>query len=438
MSQDHVGISRRLTRLRRLTMTGVPAVMAIGIAFPMLTSGTQAGPSVAMPSRILCGSWARCDARGFDSYGYAAHMYRAYWRMSAGDQCTNYAAYVEATVYHAATPAFLLGNGGQWGYTAAAHGVTVNHVPSVGAVAVWTAGAPGMGSIGHVGVVEQVGPHGKYIVISQQHMGGVADYNWTKIKFYNPGNLWQSWPNQFIHFRIPRRADVGYYNPATRGYALRYSQTAGPANRTGRLGLKGSVPLLGDWRGTGRPSFGYYNPTYGTFHLLGARAKAGAIKATFGPARMRPLVGDWRGTGRDGIGYYNPKTAMFYLRQTLKGGPALVKFTFGKPGMIPLAGDWNGSGKDGVGYYNPRTGIFNLRTALSHGPAWVSFRFGPPHMIPVVGNWTGAGTKDGVGYYNPRTGTFYLKDRLSTGPADAVVRFGPAHMVPLTGEWFGG
>jgi surface antigen len=450
MSEDQAGrpglsalLRQRLAqrrRLRRFTSFGMPAVMAvgaIGLAFPMLSGGPSAAPAASSPSRILCNSWSRCDERGYNSYGYASHEWHAYWRMSPGDECTNYAAYVESTVFHVPEPSFLLGNGGEWAVTAAAHHVLVNHTPSVGAVAEWNGGTFGMGSAGHVGVVEAVGPHDRYIVISQQHMGGPDDYNWTLIKARYPADEWQEWPSNFIHFTVPKRTDVGYFSPRTHRYALRYSQTSGPANRTGRLGIAHSVPLIGDWRGTGMDATGFYNPAYGTFHLIGAGARHATIKATFGPPHMVPLVGDWKGTGKDGIGYYDRSTGMFYLRQSLKAGPADVKFTFGRRGMVPLAGDWNGDGSDGIGFYNPKTGIFNLRVTLAHGKPWVSFRFGPPHMVPIVGNWTGQGRRDSVGYYNPRTGTFYLRDKLGHGPANVIMTFGPARMVPLAGEWFG-
>ena len=170
--------------------------------------------------------------------------------MSPGDQCTNYAAYVESAVYHVREPRFLLGNGGQWAATAAAHGVLVNHTPSVGAVAEWNGGTFGIGPVGHVGVVEAVGPHGSYIIVSQQHMGGVRDdYEWTLIKAHRPANEWQPWPSHFIHFPIPRRTALGYFNPRSARFGLRYSLTAGPAGRTGHLGFPGVVPLVGDWRG---------------------------------------------------------------------------------------------------------------------------------------------------------------------------------------------
>lgn len=429
--------------LRRLTLSGLPAALAIGGIVPVLTDGPWLRPSFSPPSVILCAGWRHCDARGYDSYRYAARGWRAYWRMSPGDQCTNYAAYVESVVYHVRTPGFLLGNGGQWAYTAAAHGVLVNHRPSVGAVAEWDGGTFGIGPAGHVGVVEAVGPHDRYIVISQQHMGGRQDYNWTLIKAHRSPYQWQEWPSNFIHFRIPRRTDVGFYNPRSARFGLRYSLTAGPAGRTGRLGFRGVMPLIGDWRGTGMDGIGFYNPRYGTFHLLGVRRPRGLgalgsnIKATFGPKYMIPLIGDWKGKGKDGIGYYDPATGTFYLRQSQRYGPADFTFTFGPPHMIPLAGDWNGDGRDGVGYYNPKTGIFNLRNTLRHGSPAISFRFGRPHMIPLAGNWGGLGRHDGVGFYNPWSGTFHLRNRARPGRANEVVRFGPHLMIPLVGVWFG-
>jgi surface antigen len=426
-------------RTRALAASGLPAVLAVGGIIPILTNGATPALSPSyQPSAVICSGWRHCDARGFNSYGYAARAWRSYWRMSPGDQCTNYAAYVESAVYQVREPRFLLGNGGRWAATAAAHGVLVNHTPSVGSVAEWNGGTFGIGPVGHVGVVEAVGPHGSYIVVSQQHMGGVRDdYEWTLIKAHRPANEWQPWPSHFIHFPIPPRTALGYFNPRSASFGLRYSLTAGPAGRTGHLGFQGVVPLVGNWRGGPADGTGYYDPRYATFHLMRAGAHARNIKARFGPKHMIPLVGDWKGSGKDGIGYYDPATGSFYLRQSKRFGPADYRFKFGPPHMIPLVGDWNGNGKDGVGYYNPRTGIFNVRNALRHGPPAESFRFGPPQMIPIAGNWSNIGRHDGIGYYNPWAGTFHLRNRASKGPASRVIRFGPRHMIPIAGDWPG-
>ncbi|HXS62600.1 MAG TPA: CHAP domain-containing protein [Streptosporangiaceae bacterium] len=450
MAEDRFGVSGRITerrkrlaarlnrRNRRLLAAGLPLMAIAAAAIPTVISHVTAKDAAsARPSRTLCTGWARCTRHGYPSYHYQARGFRSYWRMSAGDQCTNYTAYVESTVYHVREPSFLLGNGGEWAATSAAHGIKVNHTPSVGAVAEWDGGAVGMSSAGHVAVVEAVGPHHRYIVVSQQHIGGQRnDYDWTRIFAHRSTTRWQTWPSHFIHFRIPRRADVGYYNRWTGKVSERYSQTSGPVNAKPRIG-RGKIPLVGDWRGNGRDRLGYYNPRYGTFRLFGAgRGRHPAKTFKFGPRHMIPLVGDWTGSGHDGIGYYNPKTGTFYLREKLSRGKALKKFRFGPRHMMPLAGHWTGGRRSGVGYYNPKKGLFALRNKLSAGPPFRKFRFGPKHMVPLAGSWNGK-RWDGVGYYNRWKGAFHLRKSLGKRRASVTIRFGPRKMVPLTGEWYG-
>ncbi|HWF81566.1 MAG TPA: CHAP domain-containing protein [Streptosporangiaceae bacterium] len=448
MTEDRFGVTGRITRRklklaaklnrrnrRLLTIAGIPLMAIAAGAVPVIIVHSAARHA-SLPSRELCTGWLRCTRHGYPSYKYQARGWRSYWRMSPGDQCTNYVAYVESTVYHVKAPRYLLGDGGQWAATAAAHGVLVNHTPSVGAVAEWTPGSFGIGAVGHVAVVEAVGPHDSYILISQQHIAAERnDFDWTKIRAHYPADEWQEWPSYFIHFRLPRRVGVGYYNPRTGTVSLRYSQTAGPASARRRIGRERVVPLVGRWRPGGADRLGFYNPKHGTFHLFKAGTGRHKYKTfRFGPPHMIPLVGDWTGAGHDGVGYYNPKTGWFYLREKLSAGKPLRAFKFGPPRMRPIVGDWNGGRKDGVGYYNPKTGVFAVRNALRSGPAYRKFRFGPPHMIPLAGDWN-ANHRAGIGYYNRWTGTFHLRDTLSNGSPSAVVKFGPPRMFPVTGVW---
>ncbi|MGD0082404.1 MAG: CHAP domain-containing protein [Acidimicrobiales bacterium] len=152
-------------------------------------------------SSVLCEGYGGCSTGSYTSHDYAAHSSTSYWNMTAGDECTNYVAYVESAVYKVATPDYFLGNADEWPANVSAHGVTVNHVPSVGAVAEWGAYAPGLGAEGHVAIVEAVGPSDSWIDISQQHIDSDTDgYNWTRIG--SGTTEWQSWPDNFIHFPI--------------------------------------------------------------------------------------------------------------------------------------------------------------------------------------------------------------------------------------------
>ncbi|HUZ22989.1 MAG TPA: CHAP domain-containing protein [Streptosporangiaceae bacterium] len=427
----------------------IPVILAIASGTPALaastataaTAASEASASAAArsPSVVVCAGYASCDSRGYTSHGYAAHSGRSYWRMIAGNECTNYVAYVESAVLRAPAPPYLLGNAGQWPATAAAHGVVVNHVPSAGAVAEWDGGAPGMGSAGHIAVVEKVGPRDRYIVISQQHIGSDPDgYDWTRINAGFPAADWQEWPDHFIHFQrsgARTGATVGYYNPRSGSYHLQAAPGATSAAIRFRRGGPGAIPLVGDWAGRGADGTGYYNPRTGWFHLRNQLSAGPSSRAfAFGPPGMVPLAGNWDGRGGAGIGYYDPATGTFHLRNYLSSGPAQDTFRFGPPGMVPLAGDWAGSGRAGIGYYNPATGRFHLRSQLSAGPARYVFKFGPPGMRPLVGRWTG-GRADEVGFYNPGTGWFHLRDHLSAGPASEEFRFGPRNMVPLAGDW---
>jgi surface antigen len=429
-------LASRAARGLRRTLAAAVQIPAIVILAAAPAAATSPGVADA-PSAVLCSGYAACASLGYDSHGYPTHGGTSYWQMTAGDECTNYVAYVEATVFGAPTPDYLLGNAGQWPASAAEHGVTVNDVPSVGAVAEWDGGAYGIGPEGHVAIVEKVGPHDGYILISQQHIGSdVNGFDWTQINAGFPADSWQSWPDHFIHFPIKGSASVGYYDPQSGSLLVRDVPTAGPASRTFRLGPAGVVPLTGDWTGHGTAS-GYYDPRTGSFHLREDLGSGPSLLAFgFGPPGMVPLVGDWAGTGRDGVGYYDPQDGSFHLRADASGGPASYSFTFGPPGMVPLVGDWAGIRRDGVGYYNPRTARFYLRTILRGGPASYSFTFGPAGEIPVVGNWTGGARAD-IGYYDPRTGWFHLRDGLTRGRVSYAFRFGPRGMIPLAGDWLG-
>ncbi|MDA8318256.1 MAG: hypothetical protein M0030_00370, partial [Actinomycetota bacterium] len=136
----------RVTAVRVLAASGIalaglaPAAM---VAAPVpADASVQTVPAAGVraagvPSVVLCEGWVNCTKGGYPSYGYQVHAATAYWRMYPGNDCTNYTAYVESTVYGVAPPGYLLGNAGQWPASAAAHGVVVNNTPSVGAVAEW-------------------------------------------------------------------------------------------------------------------------------------------------------------------------------------------------------------------------------------------------------------------------------------------------------------
>jgi surface antigen len=188
-SLGRVGARRSRTRALSLAVL-TAALTCLGLY--------QAGAARA-DAYELCAGYTACSIGGYSTHGYEYAEGTMWWRMYAGDNCTNYAAYVESQIYGVPEPAGLLGDGGQWAANAAAQGIPVDTTPTVGSVAEWDADTPSMGGYGHVAIVEAVGADDSYIDVSQSGMGASDDgFDWERI--YADGGSWEPWPSSFIHF----------------------------------------------------------------------------------------------------------------------------------------------------------------------------------------------------------------------------------------------
>ncbi len=186
---------------RRVRTVAVAASVLLSVLFAAGVVTAVTSPTASASAWEVCSGYGACNSAGHSSHDYQAYSSNSYWRMSAGDECTNYVAFVESAVYKVPEPSYVLGDAVDWPGNAAAHGVQVNGIPSAGAVAEWDGDASGMGPEGHVAVVEEVGPDDSYIVVSQQHIPSDVDgYDWERISAGNES--WEPWPSHFIHFRI--------------------------------------------------------------------------------------------------------------------------------------------------------------------------------------------------------------------------------------------
>jgi len=183
---------------RMLTAVALVAGLCSGA---MATDTPMASAASAGP---LCEGNSACSVTPYTTHNYQNEMSTSYWGMTTGRECTNYAAFVESSVYGSPTPSYGLGNAANWATAAKNNGVTVNQTPTVGSVAQWYANDPNIGSDGHVAIVEQVGPNDSYIVISQDNWASDTDkYGWALILAGTP-NQGEPWPDNFIHFPTTR------------------------------------------------------------------------------------------------------------------------------------------------------------------------------------------------------------------------------------------
>lgn len=169
-------------------------VRFVGIATSLLLAlvslvGPLAAPAAAGYS-TLCWGYKGCSSQGMTASGYAQVNKTMYWRMYAGHNCTNYAAYrmIKSGLPNS-RPWTGSGNAENWGL-AMSH--ITDQTPTVGAVAWWKQNVWPAGSAGHVAYVEKVVSPTE-IIVSQDSWGG--DFSWARITKDGKG-----WPNGFVHF----------------------------------------------------------------------------------------------------------------------------------------------------------------------------------------------------------------------------------------------
>lgn len=173
-------------------------VRFVGIATSLLLAlvslaGPLASPAMARYT-TLCWGYKACSELSMTASGYAQVSKTMYWRMYAGHNCTNYAAYrmVKSGLPNT-RPWSGSGNAENWG-RAMAH--ITDQTPTVGAIAWWRANVWPAGSAGHVAYVEKVISPTE-IIVSQDSWGG--DFSWARVT--KDGTTEGSgWPNGFIHF----------------------------------------------------------------------------------------------------------------------------------------------------------------------------------------------------------------------------------------------
>jgi surface antigen len=254
-----------------LRRSALPALLTLLMAVAVLAAPTPAGAAITR----LCTGYTSCANAGMSSSGYAAVSGQMYWRMYAGHNCTNYAAYrVIKNGYSSTRPWDGSGNATYWGTQMAS---ITDRTPAVGAIAWWRAGVYPAGSAGHVAYVEKVISPTE-IIVSQDSWGG--DFSWARITSTS------GWPSGFIHFNDRRVENVA--RPVVSGKPLvgnTISATAGTWNPSGPA-------VLFQWLAGGEPvQTGSRNTLEVTRALIGKRlqVKVTASRSGYADASARSV-----------------------------------------------------------------------------------------------------------------------------------------------------
>jgi hypothetical protein len=253
---------------------------------------------------------------------------------------------------------------------------------------------------------------------------------------------------------------IGVYRPSTGEWFLdttgSYSWNSATASPIETYGAAQTIPVVGDWDGTGGAKLGLFEPSTLQWHLDLNNNKAidgcsiDACDGPFGKADDIPLAGKWNARGYHRIGTFRPSTGYWYLDRNGDGDfdrcrtDRCIQLKNYVSGDLPVVGDWNGEGLSHPGLFRPSTGQWFLDS--NGNRAWDGCRrdlcfgtFGSAGDLPVIGDWDASG-KSKVGVWRPSTGQWFL-DYNGNGVWDGcsvdlcVTGFGTAGDVPVVGKW---
>jgi len=206
------------------------------------------------------------------------------------------------------------------------------------------------------------------------------------------------------------------------------------------FGIRGDIPLLGDWDGDGVDTPGVYRPVDGSAHLTNQIPAFGSGETPvdlffhFGLPGDRVFAGDWDGDGIDTLGL--SRGGQVFLAGTNATSVAARVFWFGTHTDIPYAGDPDGNGSDGILLRRSSSASIFYTNDPAGGAVGLSsgsLYFGASGDRLVVGDWDGDGD-DSPGVFRPFTGTVHLHNFLWTGNGQIDYPFGRSTWQPVAGN----
>lgn len=243
------------------------------------------------------------------------------------------------------------------------------------------------------------------------------------------------------------------------------------------FGIKGAIPITGDWDGDGTSEIGIFYKGEWLLDLNGnGKWDADDLWAKLGDEADLPVVGDWDGDGKDDIGIFGPEWAGDLrhhrhepglpdpdnvLKKRPKNvppqpeeateGDRLLKLTasgreradlidhvfyFGAESDIAIAGDWNGDGISSIGVFRDGQWHFDMDGDGRWSKGDQVAQFGQDGDLPVVGDFNGDGI-DEIGIYRAGKWIIDTNGNRRIDAADKVIELGTASDLPVVGDFDG-
>lgn len=225
-----------------------------------------------------------------------------------------------------------------------------------------------------------------------------------------------------------------------------------------RWGMPGDVPLIGDFDSDGKVNdLGVWRPAEGDWHLMRWKDVpenqvngAPTAEPIVPPLRLGlrgevPLVGDFDGDGRfDDLAVWRPSEGTWWAKRT-DDTVIFSRRNWGLYGDIPVVGDFDSDGKvNDLGVFRPGDGTWWLMRWADAGAGMdipptgdyivPVLPLGLAGDVPLAGDFDGDGRFDDLGVWRPSDGTWWSK-RTDGAEIFSAQQLGAPGDTPLVGDF---